>query len=96
VDRRSLPQKLEARSKRSLVRGYAIFEVTKGTANTVAHEIRAMMGKTAEVTTTVAGPFEYAVVLTTDLDQFYLRQLAERIRLEITRMDFKLCLGVPD
>ena len=76
------------------MRGYAIFEVTKGTANTVAHEIRAMMGKTAEVTTTVAGPFEYAVMLTTDgLEQLYLQQLAERIRLEITRMDFKLCFG---
>jgi len=53
-----------------------------------------MMGKTAEVTTTVAGPFEYAVMLTTDgLEQLYLQQLAERIRLEITRMDFKLCFG---
>jgi len=66
VDRRSLPQKLEARSKRSLVnRACAFFETERSQAVHIAALIRGQF-RGLQVDTITSGPFAFGVVVVTN------------------------------
>ena len=75
------------------VKGYAFFETTRETTAPSAAAIRILVRLfEAEVQTTVAGQYEYAVALIISFDDRQtLEEMFHSIRNTITEMDFFFC-----